>query len=149
MYFLYCIQCYNYSTHVRHTAPSGLLSQHDNSPPLRMRRTVISESTFTNQITPVDYCPFPLSEAVFSFILLFLYQFLDIQLVVTVLSHRCNTRTDWGEAKVESHATLLHQCDGGNTVQLATEVSVHRPGRPQGVARARWDKDIQAGQTLP
>jgi hypothetical protein len=33
------------------------------------------------------------------------YIFCDIQLVVTVLSHRCNSRTDLGEAKVESHAS--------------------------------------------
>ena len=75
-------------------------------------------------------------------------QFCNIQLVVTVLSHRCNSRTDLGEAKVESRApsktrphqaALLldtlhsqpgsqpHQCVGGNTVQLATEVSMHAP----------------------
>ena len=69
-------------------------------------------------------------------------QFRGIQLlVVTVLSHRYNSRTDFGEAKVESHASsetqpnqaalLLntlriqpgsqpHQCVGGNTVHLAT-----------------------------
>ena len=41
------------------------------------------------------------------------------------------------------------QCVGGNTVQLATEVSVHAPGPPQGVARVRWDKDILASQTFP
>uniref|UniRef100_A0A4W5P9Y0 SH3 domain binding glutamate rich protein n=1 Tax=Hucho hucho TaxID=62062 RepID=A0A4W5P9Y0_9TELE len=77
-------------------------------------------------------------------------QLRDIQLVVTVLSHRCNSRADSGEAKVNSHAysetrprqaalllnTLLvqpgsqpHQCVGGNTVQLATDASVHAPGR--------------------
>ena len=70
-------------------------------------------------------------------------------LLITVLSHCCNFRADSGEAKVESHAssemrphqatllldTLLaypgsqpYQCVGGNTVQLATEVSVHAPG---------------------
>ena len=32
-------------------------------------------------------------------------QFLGIQLVVTVLSHCCNSRTDWGEAKGESCAS--------------------------------------------
>ena len=35
------------------------------------------------------------------------------------------------------------------TLQLVTEVSVHAPGPPQGVAIAQWDKDIPAGQTLP
>ena len=32
-------------------------------------------------------------------------QFRDIQLVVTVLVHHCNSRTDSGEAKVERHAS--------------------------------------------
>uniref|UniRef100_A0A673VZZ3 Uncharacterized protein n=1 Tax=Salmo trutta TaxID=8032 RepID=A0A673VZZ3_SALTR len=32
-------------------------------------------------------------------------QFRNIQLVVTFLSHRCNSRTDLGEVKVESHAS--------------------------------------------
>jgi hypothetical protein len=32
-------------------------------------------------------------------------QFRGIQLVVTVLSHRCNSHTNSGEAKVESHAS--------------------------------------------
>ena len=72
----------------------------------------------------------------------FSLQFRGIQLlVVTVLSHRYNSRTDSGEAKVESHASSEtqpnqaalhlntvsiqpgsqpHQCVGGNTVHLAT-----------------------------
>uniref|UniRef100_A0A8K9WMY9 Bestrophin homolog n=1 Tax=Oncorhynchus mykiss TaxID=8022 RepID=A0A8K9WMY9_ONCMY len=74
-------------------------------------------------------------------------QFHGIQLlVVTILSHRYNSRTGSGETKVESHAfseiqpnqaalplntALLqpgsqpHQCVGGNTVHLVTLVSVH------------------------
>ena len=80
-----------------------------------------------------------------------------VQLVVTVLSHCCNSRTDSGEAKVESHAssetrpcqtallldTLLvepgsqsHQCVGGITCvaswvswsQLAATQSGIEPG---------------------
>jgi hypothetical protein len=73
---------------------------------------------------------------------LFSPQFRGIKLVVvTVLSHRCNSSMDSGETRVESHessetqpnqATLLldtmpiqpgsqpHQCVGGNKVQLAT-----------------------------
>jgi hypothetical protein len=43
---------------------------------------------------------------------------------------------------------LTHQCVWGNTVQLAPEVSMHVPGPPQGVAKARWDKDTPASQTL-
>ena len=73
-------------------------------------------------------------------------QFCVIQLVVvTVLSHRCKSRADSGEAKVESHvpihqAALLldtsqpHQCVGGNTVHL---VSVHCTWPVTGVASAR------------
>jgi hypothetical protein len=36
-------------------------------------------------------------------------QFCGIQLVVTVLSHRCNSHTDSGEAKIESHASSKTQ----------------------------------------
>jgi hypothetical protein len=42
-----------------------------------------------------------------------------------------------------------HQCVGGNTIQLVTEISLQALGLPQGVSRARWDKEIPAGQTLP
>ena len=76
-------------------------------------------------------------------------------LVVTTLSHCYNSRTGSGETKVESHASsdtqpnqaglLLntariqpgsqpHQCVGGNTVHLATLVSVHRAWPATGVA---------------
>ena len=79
-------------------------------------------------------------------------QFRGIQLVVTVLSHRCNSRTDSGEAKVESHASsetqpnqaalLLttthiqpgsqpHQCVRGNTIHLATRSACTAPSPPQ------------------
>ena len=68
------------------------------------------------------------------------------------MSHHCNSRTDSGEAKVESHASsktqpnqaalLLntariqpgsqpHQCVGGNTVHLATWLARTAPGPPQ------------------
>ena len=78
-------------------------------------------------------------------------------LVVTILSHRYNSRTGSGETKVESHASsetqpnqaalLLntvpiqpgsqpHQCVGGNTVHLATLVSVHCARPATGVAGA-------------
>jgi hypothetical protein len=91
-------------------------------------------------------------------------------LVVTILSHRYNSRTGLGETKVESHASsdtqpnhaalLLntvriqpgsqpHQCVGGNTVHLATLFSVHCARPTIGVAGARWDKDIPTGQPLP
>ena len=73
-------------------------------------------------------------------------------LVVTVLSHCCNSRTDSGEARVESHASsetqptqaalLLntariqpgsqpHQFVGGNTVHLATWSACTAPCPPQ------------------
>ena len=42
-----------------------------------------------------------------------------------------------------------HQCVRGNTVQLVTEVSVHAPCPPQGVSRARWDKDIPVRPNPP
>jgi hypothetical protein len=85
----------------------------------------------------------------FSVLLQFYPQFHVIQLVVTVLSHRCNSHTDSGEAKVESHASpetqpalLLdttptehgsqpHQCVRGNTVHLATVSACIAPGPPQ------------------
>ena len=94
----------------------------------------------------------------FLFFYLSLYQFFSPQfrgiqlVVVTVLSHRCNSRTDSGEAKVESHASsetqpdlaalLLdtthiqpgsqpHQCVGGNTVHLATWSACTAPSPPQ------------------
>jgi hypothetical protein len=70
-------------------------------------------------------------------------QFHDIQ--YPVLSHHCYSPTDSEEVKVESHASSetrtrraswhtarvtrsqQHQYVGGNTVQLATEASVHAP----------------------
>jgi hypothetical protein len=77
----------------------------------------------------------------------------SIQLIVaTLLSHRYNSRTDWGETKIESHvtsetqpnqATLLlntariqpgsqpHQCVGENTVHLATWLACTALGLPQ------------------
>ena len=80
-------------------------------------------------------------------------QFRGIQLlVVTILSHRYNSRTGSGETKVESHASsetqpnqaalLLntaciqpgsqqHQCVGENTVHLATWLACTAPGPPQ------------------
>jgi hypothetical protein len=80
-------------------------------------------------------------------------QFRGIQLlVVTILSHCYNSRTGWGETKVESHASsktqpnqaslLLntapiqpgsqpHQCVGGNTVHLVTWLACNAPGPPQ------------------
>ena len=85
----------------------------------------------------------------FFFLPLFLPNFVvsNCFLVATILSHRYNSRTSSGETKVESHASSdtqaalllntariqpgsqLHQCVGGNTVHLATFVSV--PGPPQ------------------
>ena len=41
----------------------------------------------------------------FTFFLPFSPQFCQIHLVVTVFSHRCNSRTDSGEVKVRSHAS--------------------------------------------
>ena len=79
-------------------------------------------------------------------------------LVATILSHRYNSHTGSGETKVESHAssdtqpnqaTLFlntariqpgsqpHQCVGGNTVHLATLVSVHCALPTTGVTGAR------------
>jgi CBS-domain-containing membrane protein len=81
----------------------------------------------------------------------------SIVLVATILSHRYNSGTGSRETKVESHATsdtepnqaalLLntariqpgsqpHQCIGGNTVHLATLVSVHCARPATGVAGA-------------
>jgi hypothetical protein len=57
-------------------------------------------------------------------------QFRGIQLVVTVLSHRCNSCKDLGEAKVESRAS--------------SEKTPYT-----WLASARWEKHIPAGQTLP
>ena len=76
-------------------------------------------------------------------------QFRGIQLlIVTILSHRYNSRTGSGETKVESHASsetqpnqaalLLntariqpgsqqHQCVGGNTMHLATWLACTAP----------------------
>jgi hypothetical protein len=86
----------------------------------------------------------------------FSLQFRDIQLVVTVLSHCCNSPTDSGEAKVESHAssetwpcqaTLLaepgsqqYQCDRENTIQLMTEISLQAPRMPHGVTKSQQAK---------
>ena len=92
-------------------------------------------------------------------------QFRGIQLlVVTILSHRYNSHTGSGETKVKSHASseiqphqaalLLntasfqpgsqpHQCVGGNTVHLATLVSVHCTRPATGVTGAT------TGQALP
>jgi hypothetical protein len=47
------------------------------------------------------------------------------------------------------HGSQPHQCVGGNTMHLATLVSVHCAWPATGVAGARWDKDIPTGQTLP
>ena len=80
-------------------------------------------------------------------------QFRGIQLlVVTILSHRYNSRTGLGETEVVSHASsetqpnqaalLLntaciqpgsqpHQCVGGITVHLATWLACTAPGPPQ------------------
>ena len=91
--------------------------------------------------------------------LFFSPQFRGIQLLVaTILSHRYNSRTGSGETKAECHASsdtqpnqaalLLntariqpgsqpHHCVGGNTVHLATLVSVHCARRATGVAGAR------------
>ena len=101
----------------------------------------------------------------------FLPNFRGIQsLVITILSHRYNSRTGSGETKVESHASseaqpnqaalLLntarlqpgsqpHQCVGGNTVHLAPLVSAYCARPATGVAGARSDKYIPTGQTLP
>ena len=91
----------------------------------------------------------------------------DIQLIVTVLFHRSNSHTDSGEAKVEREQFVL-----GNTTSPSCTASwfdleasrinvsnetlhTRRPcqracTRPTtGAARARWHKDITAGQTLP
>ena len=86
-------------------------------------------------------------------------QFHGIQLlIVTILSHRYNSRTGSGETMVERHtssetqpnqATLLlntahvqpgsqsHQCVRGNTVHLANLASVHCARPATGVAGAR------------
>ena len=80
-------------------------------------------------------------------------QFRGIQLlVVTILSHRYNSRTGLAQTKDESHATTAtqpnqaalllntariqpgsqsHQCVGGNTVHLATWLACAAPGPPQ------------------
>jgi hypothetical protein len=107
----------------------------------------------------------------FFFLPLFLPNFVvSNYLVATILSHRYNSRTGSGETKVESHASsdtqpnqavlLLntariqpgsqpHQYVRGNTVHLATLVSVHCTRPATGVAGARWDKNIPTGQALP
>ena len=97
-------------------------------------------------------------------------QFCEIQLVVSVLSHRCKSLTDSGEAKVESHASsetqpnqaallYLTQCslnlEAGRTMcrmnhrTPGDHISVHCARPATGIAIAWWDKDIPAGQTLP
>uniref|UniRef100_A0A8C8F818 SH3 domain-binding glutamic acid-rich protein n=1 Tax=Oncorhynchus tshawytscha TaxID=74940 RepID=A0A8C8F818_ONCTS len=97
-------------------------------------------------------------------------QLRDIQLVVTVLSHRCNSLADSGDAKVNSHAssetrprqaallldTLLiqpgsqpHQCVGGITIQLATEASVHAPGRHKESLERNGTRSSQPAKPSP
>ena len=93
-------------------------------------------------LNPLYYSPFNVFYFLFKIFTPFSSQFRGIQLlVVTILSHRYDSRTGSGETKVESHAssetqpnqaTLLlnttliqpgsqpHQCVGGNTVHLAT-----------------------------
>ena len=101
----------------------------------------------------------------------FLPLFHGIQLVVvTVLPHRCNSRTDSGEAKVESHTspeTQPNQAASWHNAHPTRKpaapmcqrkhrkpsdlVSVHCAQPATGVASARLDKDIPAGpagQTL-
>jgi hypothetical protein len=67
------------------------------------------------------------------------------KLVVTVLSHRCNSRTDSGEAKFDSHTSSETQPNqaallldptptngvGGNTRHLAAASSCTAPSPPQ------------------
>ena len=59
----------------------------------------------------------------------FLPQFCDIQLVVTVLCHRCNSRTDSGEAKVESHASSETQPNQA-ALLLDTMPTTQKPAAP-------------------
>jgi hypothetical protein len=97
-------------------------------------------------------------------------QFRGIQLlVVTILSHRFNSRTGSGETKVESHASSKTQPNQAKPHCFLTQrasnpeashtnvsglgpgdlVSVHCARPTTGVASARFDKDIPTGQTLP
>ena len=65
---------------------------------------------------------------------LLFYPLFPPRLIVTVLSYRCNSHKDSGEAKVESRAspeTKPHQCVGGNTVHLAPVLACTAPGPPQ------------------
>ena len=86
-------------------------------------------------------------------------------LVVTIMSHRYNSRTGSGKTKVERNASpktqpnqaalLLintariqprrqpHQCVGGNTVHLATWLACTMPGPPQ---ESLVRDDIPTGQ---
>ena len=95
---------------------------------------------------------------------------LPLQLVATVLSHRCDSRTDSGEANVEScassetqpnQAALLLHTNAHLTRKPAApmcwrkhrtpgdRVSVHCARPATGVASAQWNKGIPAGQILP
>ena len=80
---------------------------------------------------------------IYIYITPFSLQFHDIQLVVTDLSHRCNSRTESGGEVREP--CVLPKHDPAQPYCFLTEVSVHAPDPPQGVTRARWDKDIPAG----
>ena len=103
-------------------------------------------------------------------IIFLIYSFfspIPIVLVATILSHRYNSlvrareRQRWNAMHppkhnpTKPHCSLTqpgsqpHQCIGGNTVHLATLVSVHCARPATGVAGAWWDKDIPTGQTLP
>jgi hypothetical protein len=104
------------------------------------------------------------------FILYFCYdpffsQFRGIQLVVTVLSHHCNSRTDSGEMYILRNTTQPSRTASWHNAHLTRKPAApmcrrkHRaPGdcdsmhcaRPAtGFASAQWDKDIPAGQTFP
>ena len=72
-------------------------------------------------------------------------QFRDIQFIVTISSQERRSRAmrppKHNPAKL--HCFLTHY----SLNQEASRTNV--PGPPQGVARARWDKEILSGQTLP
>jgi hypothetical protein len=91
---------------------------------------------------------------------LFIPNFMESKFVVIILSHRCNSPTDSGEAKVESRSSSETHTQPSHTASWHTAHLTRKPdapmcqrkhrttGRPcqracaqpaTGVARARWD----------
>ena len=73
--------------------------------------------------------------SVFYNVVVFLPQFRDYNLVSSLQLPNGLGRGEGRVIETPEPSSHLHQCVGGNTVQLTTEVSLQAPGPPGGVAR--------------